>query len=112
MKLDEPTGDTSISTMIMAKSESAVDVRGISRALALDEELDGVDLRVFLFLFSQLNFETYTRVEQREIAEHLKRHKVHVSRSIRKLKAKKMIIEATPRIGRSAAYVLNPKFGK
>jgi DNA-binding MarR family transcriptional regulator len=95
----------------MAKSESAVDFRRISEALSLDEELDGVDLRVFLFLFSRLDFETYTRVEQREIAESLKRHKVHVSRSIRKLKAKKMIIEATPRIGRSPSYVLNRAYG-
>jgi DNA-binding MarR family transcriptional regulator len=96
----------------MAKSESAVDFRKISEALAMDEELDGVDLRVFLFLLSQLNYETYTRVEQREIAELLKRHKVHVSRSIRKLKAKKMITEASPRIGRSPSYVLDRAYGK
>lgn len=94
------------------KSDRSADVRRIVQALAEDDELDGVDLRVFLLLFTRLDFETYTRVEQREIAERLKRHKVHVSRSIRKLKAKKIIIEASPRIGRSASYVLNPKYGK
>jgi DNA-binding MarR family transcriptional regulator len=96
----------------MEKSETAVDVRRIYEALALDDELNGVDLRVFLLLFSRLNFENYTRVEQSEIAECLQRNKVNVSRSIRKLKAKKMIIEATPRVGRSAAYVLNRRYGK
>jgi predicted transcriptional regulator len=95
----------------MAKSESAVDVRRIYRALALDEDLDGVDLRVFLFLFSRLDFENYIRLEQREIAEALNRRKEHISRSIRKLKTKKIIVEATPKVGRTAAYLLNPKYG-
>jgi len=87
-------------------------LREMHRRLALDEELDGVDLRVFLFLSSEIDFENFTRVEQREIAGALKRHKEHISRSVRKLKAKSVILEASPRVGRSAAYMLNPKFGK
>jgi hypothetical protein len=80
--------------------------------IALDEELDGVDLRVFLYLCARLDFENFTRIEQLDIAETLKRRKEHISRSIRKLKAKKIIIEASPKIGRSSAYLLNPKYGK
>jgi DNA-binding MarR family transcriptional regulator len=82
------------------------------RALATDEDLDGVDLRVFFYLASELDFENFTRIEQRDIAEALGRHRQHVSRSMNKLKAKKIVLEASPRVGRSCSYVLNPKFGK
>lgn len=82
------------------------------RALALDRDLDGVDLRVFLCLFARLNFEYYTRIELRDIAEVLGKERTHVSRSVRKLKAKEIIIEALPRIGRSPQYVLNANYGR
>ncbi len=84
----------------------------MDRMLAADEELDGVDLRVFLYLSSHLDFENFTRVEQRDIAEALNRRKEHISRSIRKLKEKKVILEASPKVGRSSAYLLNPKYGR
>jgi DNA-binding Lrp family transcriptional regulator len=80
--------------------------------LSLDPDLDGVDLRVFLYLFARLDFREYTLIEQRDIAQALGRRKEHISRSIRKLKAKEIIIEASPRIGRSPSYALNPKYGK
>lgn len=96
----------------MEKPDGAFDSRGMYRKLATDEELDGVDLRVFLYLFARLDFENFTRVEQRDIAETLKRRREHISRSIRKLKEKKVIIEAAPKVGRSSAYLLNPKYGR
>jgi DNA-binding Lrp family transcriptional regulator len=96
----------------MERTEKPLDARGIFRKLAIDEDLDGVDLRVYLFLASQLDFENFTRVEQREIAEALKRHKEHVSRSVRKLRGKEIILEASPKVGRSSAYMLNPKYGR
>jgi hypothetical protein len=40
----------------------------------------------------------------------LGRRREHISRSIRKLKDKEIIIEA-PKIGRSSSYALNPKYG-
>lgn len=82
------------------------------RKLAMEQDLDGVDLRVFLYLFARLDFKMYTLIEQRAIAVALGRRKEHISRSIRKLKAKEIIIEATPRIGRSPSYVLNARYGK
>lgn len=96
----------------MEKLDSTFDGRGMIRKLALEEDLDGVDLRVFLYLFARLDFKLYTLVEQNEIASALGRRKEHISRSIRKLKAKEIIIEARPRIGRSASYALNPKYAK
>ena len=83
---------------------------GMFRALAIDEELDGVDLRVFLYLAGVLDFKNFTRVEQRNIAEALGRHPQHISRSIGKLRHKRIILEAQPKVGRSSSYVLNPKF--
>jgi phage regulator Rha-like protein len=95
----------------MEKNESAVDVRRIYRALALEEELDGVDLRVFLYLFSKLDFKTFIPVPQMEIAEALGKHKEHVSRSIKKLKAMHMILPG-PNVNRSSSFRLNPHYGK
>jgi len=96
----------------MAQNNSSFDARGMYAKLAKDEEMEGMDLRVFLYLLSHLDFENFTRVRQLDIAEALNRHKEHVSRAIRRLKEKQVIIEASPKIGRSAAYVLNPKYGK
>jgi hypothetical protein len=96
----------------MEEPDSAFDGRGMIRRLATEVDLDGVDLRVFLYLFARLDFREYTLIEQRDIAAALGRRKEHISRSIRKLKAKEIIIEATPRIGRSPSYALNPKYGR
>jgi CRP-like cAMP-binding protein len=95
----------------MEKTESTVDARRIYRALALDEGLDGVDLRVFLYLFSKLDFKTFIPVPQMEIAEALGRRKEHVSRSIRKLKTKNILLPG-PKVDRSPSFRLNPGYGK
>ena len=85
--------------------------REIHRSLAIDTELDGVDLRVFLYLASRLNFEKCIPVPQMEIAEALGRRKEHISRSMAKLKEKGLVI-AGPKVGRAAVWRLNPKYGK
>lgn len=95
----------------MEKAQDHSTARAFYRALALDTELDGVDLRVFLYLFSRLDFENYIRVPQLEIAEALGRHKEHVSRSIRKLKTKHVILEGG-KVDRSSVWRLNPDYGK
>jgi phage regulator Rha-like protein len=96
----------------MEKPDHVIDGREMMGKLALEQDLDGVDLRVFLWLFARLDFREYTLIEQREIAEALGRRKEHISRSVRKLKAKEILIEATPRIGRSPSYALNPKYAR
>ena len=85
--------------------------REIHRSLAMDTELDGVDLRVFLYLTSCLDFENFLQVPQMEIAEKLGRRRAHISRSMAKLKAKGVVI-AGPKVGRAAVWRLNPKYGK
>jgi hypothetical protein len=86
-------------------------VREIHRTLAMDAQLDGVDLRVFLYLTSCLDFENFIQVPQLEIAEALGRRKEHITRSMAKLKSKGVII-AGPKVGRSAVWRLNPNYGK
>jgi CRP-like cAMP-binding protein len=85
--------------------------RQIHRALAMDTELDGVDLRVFLYLTASLDFENFLQVPQLQIAEALGRRKEHITRSMGKLKAKGVVI-AGPKVGRSAVWRLNPDYGK
>jgi hypothetical protein len=83
----------------------------LHRALALDPELDGVDLRVFLFLFSRLNFRRAVCVPQIEVAQALGRHQEHISRSIRKLREKGILIPGE-KVRRSTAWRLNPDYGQ
>ena len=49
------------------------------------EELNGTDLKVFMFLLSQLDFENYVRVTQKRITEHTKIKQQHVSTALTKL---------------------------
>jgi hypothetical protein len=85
--------------------------RQIHRALATDIELDGVDLRVFLYLTDCLEFDRFLPAPQLEIAEALGRRRAQISRSMAKLSAKKIVI-AGPKIGRSAVWCLNANYGK
>jgi CRP-like cAMP-binding protein len=85
--------------------------REINRALAMDTQLDGVDLRVFLYLTSCLNFEAYLPVPQLEIAEALGRRKEHISRSMAQLKAREVVFSG-PKVGRASTWRLNPNYGK
>jgi hypothetical protein len=94
----------------MEKADGNSKLRALHRALAVDTELDGVDLRVFLYLFSRLDFENYMRVSQLEIAEVLERRKEHISRSMKKLTEKRIILEGG-KVNRSSTWRLNPDYG-
>lgn len=78
-------------------------------AVAIDPDLDGVDLRVLFYLLSNLDFENYLRAPQIEISVMLNRHPSHISRSIRKLQEKGIVI-AGPKVGRSGTWRLNANF--
>jgi len=75
--------------------------------LALDLEFDGVDMRVFLYLSSQVGFVEFVHIPQIALATVLGRRKEHISRSIRKLVAGGFIVEEAPR---SSKWRLNPEF--
>jgi len=79
--------------------------------LALDLELDGVDLRVFLYLSSQVGFDEFVYIAQIELATVLGRRKEHISRSIKKLLERGFIEQSDEKV-RSSKWRLNPDYGK
>ena len=66
--------------------------------------------RVWSFMVGKLGFENWIILPQVEIAEALGMDKGNVSRSIRKLIDKKVILKG-PKIGRTSAYKLNSRYG-
>jgi DNA-binding transcriptional ArsR family regulator len=78
--------------------------------IALDERIQGQDLRVFLVLLSKLDYENWLRVCQADLAAALGMHKGHVSRSIKRLLDAEILLEG-PKVGTSKTYRLNPAYG-
>lgn len=78
--------------------------------IASDREITGEVSRVFMYLFSKLDFDNYIQVPQIEIAESLGMHKQHVSRAIKTLERKEILLEG-PKQGRSKFWRLNPEYG-
>jgi len=79
-------------------------------ALAEDKELTGETYKVFMYMLGHLGFENYIALPQTEIAEGLKMHKEHVSRSIKTLLSKQILVEG-PKLGRTKTYRLNSAYG-
>ena len=76
--------------------------------IASCEELNGTDLKVFMFLLSQLDFENYISVTQKRIVEHTKIKQQNVSSALTKL-TKLNIIEKIP-LDDLKGYRLNPSY--
>jgi hypothetical protein len=91
------------------KDYSAQRQRLVER-VAKDDNLDGFDFRVLLYLLYRLDFGNFLEIEQREIVAALGKHKTHVSRSIAKLKRIGIIVEGMPRIGLYRKYIFNPEY--
>lgn len=73
-------------------------------------EIDGRDLDVLLYLTTVLDFENSILVSQKSISEALNMKIPNVSRSMKNLTEKNLIIEG-PKNGRSKSYSLNPTVG-
>jgi len=78
--------------------------------IAKDKDLNGRPTAILMYLFGKLGFENYICVQQREISESLKIHKADVSKSI-KLLIEKRIILPGPKLGRTTSYRLNSEYG-
>ena len=78
--------------------------------IAKDGELTGADFRVLLHLFGQLSFENYLHISQKDIAEALGMQPSHVSRAMKLLIAKGIILDG-PKVGRMKSYRLSPDLG-
>jgi DNA-binding MarR family transcriptional regulator len=79
-------------------------------ALAEDKDLTGETYKVFMYMLGHLGFENYIAIPQVQIAKDLSMHKEHVSRAIKVLVTKRIIVEG-PKLGRTKTYRLNSQYG-
>ena len=75
-----------------------------------DKDITQEPMRVFVYLCARLEFENFIRVSQKEIGEALKMDKSKVSKSIKLLESKGILLRG-PKVGLSYTYRLNPKYG-
>lgn len=78
--------------------------------LALDKTLSGASFRVLMYLLSNLDFENYILIQQVEIAEKLEMKRANVSRAIKQLTDKGILVKG-PKLGRTYSYKLNSTYG-
>lgn len=78
--------------------------------LAKDKEIKGEAHRVLWFIGGILDFENWVQLSVSEIAEELELKQPNVSRAIKLLEKKEIIIRG-PKVGRCYAFMLNPEFG-
>ena len=71
------------------------------------QKMTGEQSSVLWFLFSQLDFDNYLCVSRKDIADNLKMKPVNVSRAMKVLKEKNIIVEGPP-AGKFKTYRLNP----
>lgn len=71
-------------------------------------DLTGEQYKVLMYLFSQLDFDNFLKVAQKDIAEKLNMQKSHVSRAIKGL-VEQDVIAVGPMAGHSKTYRLNPR---
>lgn len=83
----------------------------IHEAVSMDENLDGVDLRVFFYMSMRLEFNDCVYVPQLELATMLGRRKEHISRAIRRL-IEAGVLVAGPKGTRASEWRLNPDYGR
>lgn len=78
--------------------------------LAKDPDLKGEHWRVYSYLVSQLDFDNFIQISQKEIADTLNMNKSNVSQAIKLLSDKKIIFRG-PKIARSSSFRLNEHYG-
>ena len=78
-------------------------------SVARDRDMNFDMVRVWMEMLSRISFENWVTVPQIEIAASLGMQKTNVSRAIRKLIGKGLILKG-PKIGRTSAYKLNSNY--
>jgi DNA-binding transcriptional regulator GbsR (MarR family) len=79
-------------------------------SLAKDKDIKGETHRVLWFIGGILDFENWVQLSVTEIASELDLKQPHVSRAMKVLEDKQIILRG-PKVGRSHAFMLNPEFG-
>ena len=75
--------------------------------LAIDKELTGTDLRVFLAVVGHLDYENFLNMSQQALADVIGIKQQDVSKSLKKL-VNKGYMEITGQIGRQNIYQVDP----
>lgn len=78
--------------------------------LASDPDMTGEAFRVFFKMVANLDYENYIKITQKEISESLGIRKQHVSRAVKILVDKGILIKG-PKSGLSNTYRLNEFYG-
>ncbi len=100
--------DFSYSTIDIAR-KSILTFQDSLITIAKDKELTGEMKSVLFFLMGNLEFENYITIKQVEIAKQLEMQKTNVSRAMRLLVGKSIILKV--REGTTTGYKLNPTYG-
>ena len=79
------------------------------RVIAKDTDITGQVMRVYMLALSELEFENYITIKQTAIAQELAMHKTDVSKAMKLLVDKGIILKVKE--GRTTAYKLNPEYG-
>ena len=75
--------------------------------LAVDKDLSGNDLRIFLAVLANLGFENILSISQQELSNQLGIHRSDIAKSIKKL-ISKGYLEIIDTVGRQNIYMFNP----
>ena len=79
-------------------------------ALSKDRDITSGPRRALDYLMGRLDFENFIQVSQAEITRELQMRQPNVSRAIKVLIEKKILLEG-PKIGRSMSFRMNPRYG-
>lgn len=121
VSVDADTGETLEGVTVLVSGKKSAFSRFYGRrwfavsqdpmaVLAADKEMTLEPYRVLLYLMSRLDFDNFIYVTQAEIAEYLGMQKSHVSRAMKLLERKELILRG-PKLGHSHAWRLNPDYG-
>ncbi len=78
--------------------------------LAKDKDIKGETHRVLWLIIGILDFQNWVQLSVTEMAKELKMHRPDVSKAMKVLEQKEVILRG-PKVGRSYAFMLNPEFG-
>ena len=114
-QIDTSTGEVtgSFVAVVRPKQKSSFErhfTMNQAALLSIANELNHDQTRVLLALLADLDYENYIQVAQADICKSLSMLKPNVSRAVRGLLEREILLEG-PKVGRSKTYRLNPQYG-
>jgi hypothetical protein len=121
VSVDADTGETLEGVTVLVSGKKSAFSRFYGRrwfavsqdpmaVLAADKEMTLEPYRVLLYLMLRLYLDNFIYVTQAEVADYLDMKKPNVSRAMKLLERKELILRG-PKLGHSHAWRLNPDYG-